>query len=120
MEKEGGDWFFCRGGAWWNMMGERSKCDTSGKGHSLTRLFPTADVDIRVRVRGGGHTSQVYAIRQAIAKSIVCPHRAFASRLGRASAREKMLSPEMEDRVLMSPHRSRTTRSTSMSTPRTS
>ncbi|KAK5128393.1 hypothetical protein LTR85_003061 [Meristemomyces frigidus] len=29
-----------------------------------------ADVDIRVRVRGGGHTSQVYAIRQAIAKSI--------------------------------------------------
>ena len=32
-----------------------------------------ADVDIRVRVRGGGHTSQVYAIRQAIAKSIVCP-----------------------------------------------
>merc|ERR1712014_209988 len=30
-----------------------------------------ADVDIRVRVRGGGHTSQVYAIRQAIAKSLV-------------------------------------------------
>ncbi|KAK0933374.1 40S ribosomal protein S16 [Friedmanniomyces endolithicus] len=29
-----------------------------------------ADVDIRVRVRGGGHTSQIYAIRQAIAKSI--------------------------------------------------
>ncbi|KAK5741537.1 40S ribosomal protein S16 [Elasticomyces elasticus] len=32
-----------------------------------------AGVDIRVRVRGGGHTSQVYAIRQAIAKSIVRP-----------------------------------------------
>ncbi|KAJ3378861.1 40S ribosomal protein S16 [Lobulomyces angularis] len=29
------------------------------------------DVDIRVRVKGGGTTSQVYAIRQAIAKSIV-------------------------------------------------
>lgn len=28
-------------------------------------------VDIRVRVTGGGHTSQIYAIRQAIAKSIV-------------------------------------------------
>lgn len=28
-------------------------------------------VDIRVRVTGGGHTSQVYAVRQAIAKSIV-------------------------------------------------
>ncbi|KAK9764962.1 40S ribosomal protein S16, variant 2, partial [Basidiobolus ranarum] len=30
-----------------------------------------ADVEIRVRVRGGGHTSQSYAIRQAIAKAIV-------------------------------------------------
>ncbi|KAN0065626.1 40S ribosomal protein S16 [Thecaphora frezii] len=28
-------------------------------------------VDIRVRVSGGGHTSQVYAIRQAIAKALV-------------------------------------------------
>lgn len=28
-------------------------------------------VDIRVRVQGGGYTSQIYAIRQAIAKSIV-------------------------------------------------
>ncbi len=29
------------------------------------------DIDIRVRVKGGGHTSQVYAIRQAIAKALV-------------------------------------------------
>jgi ribosomal protein S9 len=28
-------------------------------------------VDIRVRVKGGGHVSQIYAIRQAIAKSLV-------------------------------------------------
>lgn len=28
-------------------------------------------VDIRVRVKGGGHTAQIYAIRQAIAKGIV-------------------------------------------------
>lgn len=41
-------------------------------GHeSLTGFSSTAGVDIRVRVSGGGHTSQVYAIRQAIAKSIV-------------------------------------------------
>merc|ERR1719508_624388 len=25
-----------------------------------------ADVDIRIRVKGGGHTSQIYAIRQAL------------------------------------------------------
>jgi small subunit ribosomal protein S16e len=30
-----------------------------------------AGVDIRVRVKGGGATSQIYAIRQAIAKAIV-------------------------------------------------
>ena len=28
-------------------------------------------IDIRVRVKGGGHTSQVYAIRQAISKAVV-------------------------------------------------
>jgi small subunit ribosomal protein S16e len=34
-------------------------------------------VDIRVRVTGGGHTSQIYAIRQAIAKSIVAYYQKF-------------------------------------------
>lgn len=28
-------------------------------------------VDIRLRVRGGGHSSRIYAIRQAIAKAVV-------------------------------------------------
>ena len=27
-----------------------------------------AGVDIRIRVRGGGHTSQIYAVRQALCK----------------------------------------------------
>ena len=30
-----------------------------------------ADVDMRIRVKGGGHVAQVYAIRQAMAKSLV-------------------------------------------------
>ena len=30
-----------------------------------------ANMDIRIRVKGGGYTSQIYAIRQAIAKSVV-------------------------------------------------
>jgi len=30
-----------------------------------------ANVDIRVRVKGGGHVSQMYAVRQAIAKGLV-------------------------------------------------
>lgn len=29
------------------------------------------DLDIRISVRGGGHVSQIYAIRQALSKGIV-------------------------------------------------
>lgn len=36
-----------------------------------------ANIDIRVRVTGGGHTSQIYAIRQAIAKSLVAYYQKF-------------------------------------------
>ncbi|KXH65806.1 ribosomal protein S9/S16 [Colletotrichum salicis] len=36
-----------------------------------------ANIDIRVRVTGGGHTSQIYAIRQAIAKSVVAYYQKF-------------------------------------------
>lgn len=32
---------------------------------------PLARMDIRLRVSGGGHTSQIYALRQAIAKAVV-------------------------------------------------
>jgi ribosomal protein S9 len=56
----------------WTELGLKVAMET----HEEYKLTPssTAEVDIRVRVRGGGHTSQVYAIRQAIAKSIVrCP-----------------------------------------------
>ncbi|KAK3851673.1 hypothetical protein Pcinc_041697 [Petrolisthes cinctipes] len=36
-----------------------------------------SQVTIRVRVKGGGHTSQVYAIRQAISKSLVAYYQKF-------------------------------------------
>jgi len=29
------------------------------------------DIDVRIRVKGGGKTSQIYAIRQAIAKGLI-------------------------------------------------
>lgn len=43
----------------------------------IVGLDKFAQVDIRVRVSGGGHTSQIYAIRQAIAKSIVAYYQKF-------------------------------------------
>ena len=42
-----------------------------------------ANMDIRIRVKGGGYTSQIYAIRQAIAKSVVAYYQKCAPRLER-------------------------------------
>merc|ERR1711924_68814 len=36
-----------------------------------------ANVDIRIRVKGGGFTAQIYAIRQAIAKSLVAYYQKY-------------------------------------------
>jgi small subunit ribosomal protein S16e len=36
-----------------------------------------AGVDMRIRVKGGGHTSQIYAIRQSIAKALVAYYQKF-------------------------------------------
>merc|ERR1712228_991441 len=36
-----------------------------------------AGVDMRIRVKGGGHTSQIYAIRQSIAKSLVAYYQKY-------------------------------------------
>ncbi|KAK6067889.1 40S ribosomal protein S16 [Seiridium cupressi] len=43
----------------------------------IVGLDKFAGVDIRVRVTGGGHTSQIYAIRQAIAKSLIAYYQKF-------------------------------------------
>ena len=43
----------------------------------IVGLDKFAGVDIRVRVTGGGNTSQIYAIRQAISKSIVAYYQKF-------------------------------------------
>jgi small subunit ribosomal protein S16e len=37
-----------------------------------------ADIEIRNRVKGGGHTSQIYAIRQALSKSLVAYYQKYA------------------------------------------
>lgn len=36
-----------------------------------------APVDIRVRVRGGGHVAQIYAIRQAISRALVAYYQKY-------------------------------------------
>ncbi|CAN3375964.1 hypothetical protein DIURU_003173 [Diutina rugosa] len=44
---------------------------------TIVGLDKFAGIDIRIKVSGGGHVSQVYAIRQAIAKGLVAYHQKY-------------------------------------------
>ncbi|KAJ3071762.1 40S ribosomal protein S16 [Podochytrium sp. JEL0797] len=57
-----------------------------------------AGVDIRIRVSGGGVTSQVYAIRQALAKAIVAYYQKYVDE---ASKRELKAILTTYDRTLL-------------------
>ena len=49
------------------------------------------DLNLRVRVRGGGSTAQVMAIRQAIAKSIIAYHQKFEDESTKRELKELLL-----------------------------
>eukprot|EP01116_Phalansterium_solitarium_P018282 TRINITY_DN47_c0_g1_i1.p2 TRINITY_DN47_c0_g1~~TRINITY_DN47_c0_g1_i1.p2 ORF type:complete len:163 (-),score=25.87 TRINITY_DN47_c0_g1_i1:101-544(-) len=49
-------------------------------------------VDIRVKVSGGGRTSQIYAIRQAISKGIVAYYQKFVDEAQKREIKELLLS----------------------------
>ena len=51
-----------------------------------------ANVDIRVRVKGGGHVAQVYAIRQAIAKSLVAYYQKYVDETSKQEIKDTLLS----------------------------
>ncbi|TMW69587.1 hypothetical protein Poli38472_001743 [Pythium oligandrum] len=57
-----------------------------------------ANVDIRIRVKGGGHTAQIYAIRQAIAKSLVAYYQKFVDEASKKEIKEILLA---YDRTLL-------------------
>ncbi|ELR19497.1 ribosomal protein S9, putative [Acanthamoeba castellanii str. Neff] len=49
-------------------------------------------VDIRIRVKGGGHVSQVYAIRQALAKAIVAWYQKYVDEAAKKEIKEVLLT----------------------------
>lgn len=51
-----------------------------------------ANVDIRCRVRGGGYTSQIYAIRQSIAKAIVAFHQKYVDEATKKEVRDCLVA----------------------------
>jgi ribosomal protein S9 len=57
-----------------------------------------APLDIRVRVKGGGHTSQIYAIRQAIAKALVAYYAKYIDAYSAMELKKKLVA---YDRTLL-------------------
>merc|ERR1712070_28365 len=57
-----------------------------------------ANVDIRIRVKGGGYTSQIYAIRQAIAKSVVAYYQKYVDEASKREIKDILTS---YDRTLL-------------------
>jgi small subunit ribosomal protein S16e len=51
-----------------------------------------AQVDIRIRVRGGGYTSQIYAIRQSIAKAIVAYYQKYVDEASKRELKEALMN----------------------------
>ncbi|PSC72287.1 40S ribosomal S16 [Micractinium conductrix] len=57
-----------------------------------------SNVDIRIRVKGGGRVSQIYAIRQAIAKGIVAFYQKYVDEQSKNEIKDVLLA---YDRTLL-------------------
>merc|ERR1712032_669985 len=57
-----------------------------------------AGVDMRVRVQGGGHVSQIYAIRQSIAKALVAYYQKYVNEQSKKEIKDLLLQ---YDRTLL-------------------
>jgi small subunit ribosomal protein S16e len=51
-----------------------------------------AGVDIRIRVKGGGHVSQIYAIRQALSKAVVAYYQKYVDEASKKEIRDILVS----------------------------
>mmetsp|Transcript_19391 Transcript_19391/g.45168 ORF Transcript_19391/g.45168 Transcript_19391/m.45168 type:complete len:147 (+) Transcript_19391:83-523(+) len=51
----------------------------------------TSKMDIRLRVKGGGYTSQVYAMRQAIAKGIVAYYQKYIDEASKKEIKDLLM-----------------------------
>ena len=57
-----------------------------------------ANIDVRVRVKGGGRTSQIYAIRQAISKAVVAYFAKYIDAFSAIELKKKLVA---YDRTLL-------------------
>ncbi|VVT49901.1 40S ribosomal protein uS9 [Magnusiomyces paraingens] len=64
----------------------------------IVGLDKFANIDIRVKVSGGGHVSQVYAIRQAIAKGLIAYYQKYVDEQSKNELKKALIS---YDRTLL-------------------
>lgn len=64
----------------------------------LLGLWRIKDLDVRIRVRGGGYVSQIYAIRQAFSKGIVAYCQKYVNETAKREIKELLLQ---YDRTLL-------------------
>merc|ERR1719364_65222 len=64
------------------------RCKVNGVPILLLGASHYSDVDIRIRVKGGGYTSQIYAIRQALAKALVAWYQKFVDEASKKEIKE--------------------------------
>merc|ERR1711862_486907 len=50
-----------------------------------------ADIDIRIRVKGGGHVSQIYAIGQALSKSLVAYYQKYVDEQSKKTIKDILI-----------------------------
>merc|ERR1719415_18784 len=50
-----------------------------------------AGVDIRIRVRGGGHVAQIYAIRQALSKALVAYYQKYVDEASKKEIKDLLI-----------------------------
>ena len=50
-----------------------------------------AGIDIRIRVRGGGHVAQIYAIRQAISKAVVAYYQKYVDEASKKEIKDILI-----------------------------
>lgn len=57
-----------------------------------------SDVDIRVRVKGGGRVAQIYAIRQAISRALVAYYQKYVDEASKKEIKDMLVN---YDRTLL-------------------
>ncbi|XP_072589834.1 small ribosomal subunit protein uS9-like [Vulpes vulpes] len=64
----------------------------------FSEALQLAGVDIRVRVKGGGHVAQIYAIRQSISKALVAYYQKYVDEASKKEIKDILIQ---YDRTLL-------------------